>query len=89
MSASPSLVEEIKKILIDSLHLEGMQPGEIGEADPLFAEQGLGLDSVDALELVVALEKRFDIRIHSDDIGRESFETIRSLANLVHRLQAA
>ena len=72
----------IKRLIIDSLHLEGMTPEMIDDETPLFGE-GLGLDSVDALELVVALEKEFGIKIKSNELGREVFSSVASLSQFV------
>jgi acyl carrier protein len=78
---------EIKKIIVEALNLEGMAADAIGDNDPLFGE-GLGLDSVDALELVVSLEKAYGVKIDSDDATRESFKSVESLAALVDHLRA-
>jgi len=72
----------IKRLIIDSLHLEGMKPEMIDDEAPLFGE-GLGLDSVDALELVVALEKEFGIKIKSNEIGRDVFSSVATLSSFV------
>lgn len=72
----------IKRLIVDSLHLEGMRPEMIEDEEPLFGE-GLGLDSVDALELVVALEKEFGIKIKSQEIGREVFSSVSSLSQFI------
>lgn len=83
------LRSRIKTLIVDALHLEGMNPESIADGEPLFGE-GLGLDSVDALELVVALEKEFKIRIQSHEVGREAFASVDALAAYVHsRLAAA
>ncbi len=79
VSAIPS---RIKRLIVDSLHLEGMRPEMIEDEAPLFGE-GLGLDSVDALELVVALEKEFGIKIKSQEIGREVFSSVSSLSEFI------
>ena len=57
------LVLELKKQIISSLNLEEMTPEDIDETAPLFGEDGLGLDSIDALELIVLLEKNYGIRL--------------------------
>ena len=72
----------IKRLIVDSLHLEGMRPEMIEDEEPLFGE-GLGLDSVDALELVVAPEKEFGIKIKSQEIGREVFSSVSSLSQFI------
>lgn len=80
--------ERIKRVLIESLNLEGMTPAMIGDDDPLFGD-GLGLDSVDALELVVALEKEYGVRIASDEIDQEAFASVAKMAAFVEGLETA
>ncbi len=83
--ASPAATpERIKRLLVETLGLEGLRPEAIGDNQALFGE-GLGLDSVDALELVVAMERDFGVSIASREIGRESFASPRALAELVER----
>jgi len=83
------LCDRIKRIIVDALHLEGMNPESIANDSPLFGE-GLGLDSVDALELVVAIEKEFQIKIQSHEVGKEAFASVETLASFVQsRLAAA
>jgi len=72
----------MKEIIVKSLNLEGMNPSQIGDDEALFGE-GLGLDSVDALELVVALEKEYGITIESHEVGREVFASVSSLSAFV------
>jgi acyl carrier protein len=74
--------DRIKRLIVESLNLEGMRPEMIEDETPLFGE-GLGLDSVDALELVVALEKEFGIRIKSQEIGREVFSSVSTLSQFI------
>ena len=74
--------DRIKRLIVDSLHLEGIDPEMIEDEAPLFGE-GLGLDSVDALELVVALEKEFGIKIKSQELGREVFSSVSSLSQFI------
>ena len=73
----------LKALLVSSLNLEGMDPASIADDAPLFGKDGLGLDSVDALELVVALEKAFDVKIDSQEIGKDAFASIAALADYV------
>ena len=81
-------VSRIQSLIVRSLNLDGVRPEEIDPAAPLFGG-GLGLDSVDALELVVALEKEFGIRTESHEIGRDAFASVDALAGYVEdRLQA-
>ncbi len=72
----------VKRLIVDNLHLEGLRPEMIDEQEPLFGD-GLGLDSVDALELVVAVEKEFGIKIKSNEIGRDVFSSVANLARFI------
>jgi len=74
--------DRIKKLIVETLRLEGLDPGSIEDGAPLFGE-GLGLDSIDALELVVALEKEFAIRIPSEQVGKQAFASVSALATFV------
>ena len=82
MSELATTPDRIKRLIVDSLNLEGMKPEMIEDDAPLFGE-GLGLDSVDALELVVALEKEFGIKIKSQEIGREVFSSVSTLSEFI------
>jgi acyl carrier protein len=78
-----SLEEEMKRVIIDVLQLEDIGPDDIDTDAPLFVE-GLGLDSIDALELGVALQKRYGISLSADsEETRRHFASVRSLAALV------
>jgi acyl carrier protein len=82
MSEVATVQDRIKRLIVESLNLEGMKPEMIEDDAPLFGE-GLGLDSVDALELVVALEKEFGIKIKSQEIGREVFSSVSTLSEFI------
>ena len=82
MSEVLTVPNRIKRLIVESLHLEGIQPEMIEDEAPLFGE-GLGLDSVDALELVVALEKEFGIKIKSQEMGREVFSSVSTLSQFI------
>ncbi len=69
-------------MIIRSLKLEELSVDEIDNDAPLFKE-GLGLDSIDALELVVAIEKNFNVIIEDEDVGKEAFGSIRILARFI------
>ena len=76
------IASRVKCLIVDNLHLEGLRPEMIDEQAPLFGD-GLGLDSVDALELVVAVEKEFGIKIKSNEIGHDVFSSVASLARFI------
>ena len=76
------LVEDIKLQIIDALNLEEMTPDEIDNDAPLFGE-GLGLDSIDALELIVILDKCYGIKLASPEEGKAVFRSINTIANYV------
>ena len=82
MSEVVTIQDRIKRLIVESLNLEGMKPEMIEDGTPLFGE-GLGLDSVDALELVVALEKEFGIKIKSQEMGREVFSSVATLSEFI------
>ena len=77
------LESEIKELIVESLLLEDVKPEEIDDEAPLFGE-GLGLDSIDALELGMAVSRKYGVKIRSDDgRNREIFSSVRSLARFV------
>ncbi len=73
--------ERLKKLLVDRLKLQ-VDPAGIDESAALFGE-GLGLDSIDALELVVGLEQEFGVQVPDESVGREAFASINALAEFV------
>lgn len=74
---------ELKALIVDALALEDIAPEEIENDAPLFVE-GLGLDSIDALELAMALEERYGVKIDDDpDRNQKIFASVRSLAEFV------
>jgi acyl carrier protein len=77
------LEQELKLLLIEVLKLEDMSPDEIDVEAPLFG-QGLGLDSLDALELAMAISKRYGANTGTDETrNRQTFASLRSLASFV------
>jgi acyl carrier protein len=81
MSDAP-LKSEIKRLLIESLDLRGKSEADIPDDLPRFG-QGLRLDSLDALQLAVALEERYGVEIPDDEAGRSVFATVNSIAAYV------
>ena len=81
---TPSLRENLKHLIVESLRLDGLTTDKIGDETPLFGPE-LGLDSVDALELVVALEKAYGIKIKSHEVDKNVFASVATLADFVER----
>jgi len=79
---SEVMIGQVKKMIIDSLRIEGMAPEEIETDAPLFGE-GLGLDSIDALQLVVAMEKEFGVVVPDAATGTKVFQSVRSVAEYI------
>lgn len=80
---SPAFELEIKRLIVESLMLTDHRPEDIDSTAPLFLE-GLGLDSIDALELAMAVGKRYGVKFSSDDaVNRQTFANVRSLAAYV------
>ena len=83
-----NLVLELKNLIINTLKLEDVTPGDIEDDAPLFGE-GLGLDSIDALELVLGLEKEFGVIIPDAEVGKKVFQSVRTMAQYVLEQQGA
>ena len=80
MEALSSFELEVARLLVETLHLEDIQPGDIAPEEPLFGE-GLGLDSIDALELALAISKTYGFQLRSDDNqNRRIFTSLRALS---------
>lgn len=85
---SDQLEDRIKKIIVDTLALEDVAPESIDTNAPLFGE-GLGLDSIDALELALAFHQQFGVRTEeNDEHNREYYYSVASLADFIRRKQA-
>ena len=81
------LVPELKRLIINTLKLEDVTPEDIADDAPLFGE-GLGLDSIDALELVVSLEKTYGVFIPDSEVGKKIFRSVNALAEFVKTQKA-
>jgi acyl carrier protein len=78
---------QLKGLLIEGLRLESTKPEDIADAEPIFVE-GLGLDSIDALELAVLVEERFRVSIPDEEVGKVAFASIDALADFILANQA-
>ena len=76
------LITELKHHIVEDLEIEDVDPSEVGDDEPLFAE-GLGLDSIDGVELVVMLERHYGIRLTDMELAKSAFATVRTLAEFV------
>lgn len=77
------LINELKNHIIKALNLEEMTAADIDAEAPLFGDEGLGLDSIDALELIVLLEKEYGIKLASPVAGKEIFNSVAAIADYV------
>ncbi len=80
------LKQQLKEMIVQDLNLPDVKPEDIDDKAPLF-EEGLGLDSLDAVELVVLIQKRFGVRIADMNEGKEAFASIEALARFVQAQQ--
>ena len=81
------LMADLKIQIIDQLNLQDIKPEDIGDDQPLFVE-GLGLDSIDALELIVLLQQNYKIKISNAEDGPKVFRSIRTMAEYITAHQA-
>jgi acyl carrier protein len=81
------LKTEIKELIVRELNLEGRDPATIEDDAPLFGE-GLGLDSLDALQLAMSLEEAFGVRIPEGDEARSIFRSVTGIAEHIHQARA-
>lgn len=79
---SEELITQVKQLIIESLRIDGMNPEDIETDAPLFGE-GLGLDSIDALQLVVAMEKDYGVIVQDAETGAVVFQSVRSMAHYI------
>jgi acyl carrier protein len=87
MNDTATLKQDIKRLMVENLMLQ-VSPDEIGDDQPLFGPAGLGLDSVDALQLVVALDKQYGLKIADPECARKVLQSITTMAEAVAGLAA-
>ena len=80
-----ALIAERKQKVVEALNLEELSAEEINENTPLFGADGLGLDSIDALELIVLLDKEYGIRLSDPKQGKEIFYSIATMAEYIQK----
>jgi len=82
------LIADLKKQVIRQLNLEDIKPEDINDSEPLFGT-GLSLDSIDALELIVLLEKQYGAKIENPEAGKEVLSSIESMADYILKYKKA
>lgn len=80
-----SLKNELKLKMIDALNLDGMTPEDIADDAPLFGDDGLGLDSIDVLELIVLMERNYGIRLSNPAEGKQVFRSVAVMADYIEK----
>jgi acyl carrier protein len=88
MDDATQLKSDIKQLIVENLMLQ-ITPEEIGDAQAFFGPEGLGLDSVDALQLVVALDKKFGLKIQDPEEARQILQNVNTVAAAVTQHRAA
>jgi len=76
------LKQQLKALMVEALMLK-VSPGEIADDMPLFGPDGLGLDSIDALELVVSLEKKFGVSVPNSEVARQALATVNAIHDYI------
>jgi acyl carrier protein len=85
---TPNLNQELKQLIVESLQLEDVDPASITDTDALFGA-GLGLDSIDALELATAIARKYDVEVAQDQETRDAFRSVQHLAEFITTRRAA
>jgi acyl carrier protein len=84
MNDSTELKAQVKQMLVENLMLK-ISAAEIGDDQPLFGPGSLGLDSVDALQLVVALDKNYGLKLSDTEVARKTMQTVNTIAAAIER----
>lgn len=80
------LIADLKSQIIEALNLKHLKPADIGDDQPLFGE-GLGLDSIDALELIVLLQQHYNIKLANPQDGPKIFQSVKTIAEYIQANQ--
>ena len=80
--------KELKEAIIAALNLEGLTPEDIDDNAPLFGDQGLGLDSIDVLELIVLMEKKYGVKVINPIEGKHIFGSVATMAEYISKHSA-
>ncbi|TAL04986.1 MAG: acyl carrier protein [Verrucomicrobia bacterium] len=88
MNNPTELKSQIKQVLVENLMLQ-VSAEEIGDDQPLFGPGGLGLDSVDALQLVVALDKNYGLKLSDTEVARKTLQTVNTIAAAIQAHQSS
>ena len=78
-----NIKQELKELLVKELNIADLNPSDIGDDDIIFSEEGLGLDSLDAVELVVILKKKYQINLKDMEIAKKAFRSVSTLADYI------
>jgi len=82
-----NIKEKLKEVLISDLNLVDVTPEEIRDDEPLFGDDGLGLDSLDAVEIIVIVQKHFGVEIRNMEEGKDALRSLVSLAKFIEERQ--
>jgi acyl carrier protein len=88
IEASPELKQEIKELIVSTLKIDDIKPEEIPDDDSLFEDNGvIKLDSIDALEIVVALQKQYGVRIDNQNLARFIIKSVNTISEFIAKEQ--
>lgn len=80
-----SLTLQLKNLIVETLKLDGIRPGDVPDDEPLIGSPRLGLDSIDALEIVLAIERKYGVKIGNSEESREALGSINTLATFLRK----
>ncbi len=84
------LKSEIKKLILETLNIKNIKPEDIDDTVPIFSKESvLGLDSIDGIELIMAIQKKYEVRIGDQNLARNVLESVNSIAEFVEREKKA